>query len=36
MQGYDMHDKLDMVVFETAGSTWIIPDTSDTDANWSL
>ena len=31
-----MHEKLDMVVFETAGSTWVIPDTTDTDNNRSL
>jgi len=31
-----MHDKLDMVVFETAGSTRVIPDTTDTDYNKSI
>lgn len=36
ISGYDMHEKLDMVVFEAAGSTRIIPDTTDTDPNKSL
>jgi len=36
ISGYDMTEKLDMVVFEAAGSTRVIPDTTDTEANKSL